>query len=90
MPTITQWGVEVDVDVDVDVNEFLDECSSKEIEKVLEWLKDNDYLDAIFLSTGNESINEQIYTEDLIKLKNNWLSLSKEEENIISNIAKRF
>jgi hypothetical protein len=90
MPTITQWGVEVDVDLDVDVNDFLDDCSSEEIEQALTWLKDNDYLDGSFLLTGRESINEQEYLKTLTKLKDNWLSLSKEEEDAILNIAKRF
>jgi hypothetical protein len=90
MPTITQWGVEVDVDVDIDVDEFLDECSSGEIKYVLKWLRDNDYLDGTFLLTGKESINEHEYLSALTKLRNNWLSLSKEEEDIILNISKRF
>jgi len=90
MPTITQWGVEVDVDVDVEVDEFLDECSSKEIKEVLKWLQSNNYLDGTFSLTGKESINEQEYLSALTKLRDNWLSLSKEEEEIIFNISKRF
>lgn len=92
MPTITQWGinVDVDVDVDIDVDDFLDDCSSEEIEQVLQWLRDNDYLDGTFSLTGKESINEQEYISALTKLRDNWLSLSREEEDIILNIAKRF
>ena len=90
MPTITQWGVEVDVDIDVNVDEFLDECSSREIGQVLKWLQNNDYLDGRFSLTGKESINEQEYLNALIKLRDNWLSLSRGDEDTILTLAKQF
>jgi predicted transcriptional regulator len=75
-------------DVDIKVWEFVDACNEEEIEELLEYLKEEGYLDR----SMNESIsmNESMFMDALNKIKNNWLSLSREEEDVILNIAKRF
>ena len=35
--------VNVYIDVDVDIEDFLDECTTSEIEEIMDWLKENDY-----------------------------------------------
>ena len=47
MPEIRSYNIDVDVDIDIDIDEFLDACSSREIEEVIEWLTDCDYLKPI-------------------------------------------
>jgi len=69
-------------DVDIKVWEFVDACDEEEIEELLEYLKEEGYLD--------RSMNESMFMDALNKIKNNWLSLSREEEDVILNIAKRF
>ena len=44
MPEIRSYNIDVDVDIDVEIDEFLDACSSSEIEEVIEWLTDCDYI----------------------------------------------
>ena len=44
MPEIRSYNIDVDVDIDVEIDEFLDACSSSEIEEVIEWLTDSDYI----------------------------------------------
>jgi hypothetical protein len=43
---------------------------------------------------GNEpsdlTVNQKIFQEDVLKISRNYISLTKEEEEIIANIAKRF
>lgn len=79
-------------DLDIDVDEFLNSCDKKEIEEVIDYLKETGWLCESYLIklSGSESMNEKIFYESLDKIKNNWISLSKEEEDIILNIAKRF
>lgn len=90
MPSFIHYDIEVDVDVDVDVDEFLEECDNEEINQVIEWLTENDYLVNLKPTTSGMSIDEGEFQEALHKLSENKISLSKEEENIILNIAKRF
>jgi hypothetical protein len=75
--------INVDVDVDVDVVDFLDECSTSEIEEVMEWLDENDY-------SIQRSLNiEKDIDEDLIKLIN-CISITTEDEELIKEIASRY
>ena len=41
-------------------------------------------------SATNASVNEREFQENVLKISKNYISLTKEEENIIANIAKRF
>jgi hypothetical protein len=77
-------------ELDIDVDEFLESCSTKEIKEVVDWLEEDGQLEHGFNITGRESINERIFLESLFKIKDNWMGLSKEEEDIILNISKRF
>ena len=77
-------------DLDIDVDDFLSSCSTKEIKEVIDWLQEDGQLDYGFNITGRESINERMFLESLFKIKDNWMNLSKEEEDIILNISKRF
>ena len=81
---------DVNVDVDVDVDDFLDACSSREIEEVVQWLKDNDELQEGELDQHKYSIHELSIVESLNKIKNNLIQLSSEEEDLIKEIANRF
>lgn len=78
----------------IDVNEFLSECSSKEIEELIDHLIDDGHIhqSAVqreFEST-NVSVGESFFQDALDKLYNKWNVLSTEEEQLILNIAKRF
>ena len=77
-------------DVDIDVDEFLENCSTNEIKEAIDWLEEEGHLEHGFNITGRESMNERIFLESLFKIKDNWMGLSKEEEDIILNISKRF
>ena len=67
--------------VNVDVDDFLNDCTTSEIEDVLEWLKDNDH----YVSSSNAKDVD----DDLIKLVN-CLSLTNEDEEIIKSIANKY
>ena len=78
-------------DVDIEVWEFIDACNKKEIEELIEYLEEEGYLEELgYKITQEQSMNESMFMDALDKIKNNWSSLSREEEDIIFNLAKRF
>ena len=77
-------------DLDIDVDDFLESCSTKEIKEIIDLLQEEGHLEYGYKITGHESMNERIFLESLFKIKDNWMGLSKEEEEIILNISKRF
>jgi len=93
MPTIRQHDVpveaEVTVDFDVDVNEFLEDCDTSEIDEVIDWLKENGHIKDTH-TDRQVCAAESEFIEALDKIYTKWNVLSKEEETIILNLAKRF
>jgi endo-1,4-beta-mannosidase len=93
MPSFTMYRVEVDVDVDIDVDEFLDNCSERDIKTVIRWLKDNDYLggnNANIPGSSTDNVMEITYKNALSKLYNKRVNLSLEEEEFLINLANKF
>ena len=76
-------------DLDIDVDEFLDACSDKEINQVIEWLREEEHISNYSIAE-TDSINDSIFNDAVIKIQNHRISLSREEEEFILNIAKRF
>lgn len=94
MPNITIYGIEteVDVDVDIDIDEFLDDCSKKEIQEVIEWLKDEGHLEdnnVKIPDNPTDNIMDIAYKEAINKLYNKRINLSLEEEEFIINLANK-
>jgi hypothetical protein len=79
-------------DIDIDVDEFMDELSTSEISEVIDWLKDNNWLDNNEKPLDENKLNfdEELFIKNLTKLKSNLLSLNKEVFEIINKIASRF
>ena len=93
MPTIKQYDVpvkaEVTVDFDVEVEEFLDYCDESEIDKIIQWIKNKNYLKGSSI-IGQVSVAESEFIEALDKIYTKWNVLSTEETELIINISKRF
>ena len=90
MPKFSEW-VEVDADVDVSVDDFLSACSSRDIDDLIKALIEDGHLPKHFNSRyDGMGIGESFYEAALDKLHGKWNCLSKEEEELIMNIAKRF
>jgi hypothetical protein len=79
-----------DAEVDVDVQEFLEACNDREITEIIEFLEENDYISSKQNSDGKYSVNELELHENLDAIYGKYGSLTKEEEQIIATIAKRF
>jgi hypothetical protein len=90
MPDFRLYGVEVDMDVDVDVDDFLDNCSKKEIEEVIDWLKGNDYLKTPVVVQQIDNLLDISFKEALNKLQDKRVYLTLEEEQFLINLANKF
>jgi hypothetical protein len=89
MPRFNEYA-----EMDVDVDDFLQECTSAELEEVIEWLKDEEYINNNDLlnsfDDGSKSALQQLFEKDLIKIQNSYLQISKEDFEAINRIAKKY
>jgi len=81
--------VDTEIDTDIEVGDFLYECAEHEIQEVIQWLKNNDYVKDSAMTT-QVSVAESEFIEALDKIYSKWNVLSKEETDFIINISKRF
>jgi hypothetical protein len=78
-------------DIDVDVNEFLSACDGGEINEIIESLIEDGYINkSQRITPGQMCASEQIFEEHLDVLHGKWNLLTKEEEETIIKITKRF
>jgi hypothetical protein len=78
-------------ELDIEVGEFLDSCSRREIDELLDYLVEDGFLDKKSLTKPKQkSVLEEEWDETINKLSENRLQLTKEEEEIIRSIVKRF
>ena len=76
-------------DLDIEVDEFLDDCDSNEIQEVIQWLKDSDYLpDNVATSESQQSFQDEDFDRALMSLVGNRFKLTTEQEEAIMNAAK--
>ena len=88
MPSVFQSGDFIDVDV----YDFLSSCDNSDINDVIEYLKDNDYINEDDLLEEIEtprSYTSEKFEESLLKLRGHSTSLSTEEEEFIINLANK-
>jgi len=78
--------------IDIEPYEFIDNCSEREIQELIESLVDSGYISRTSISTPDDkkSVLDLEWGEIMDKLIENRVMLSNEEEEIIRNISKRF
>ena len=81
-------------DQQIDVDEFLYGCTKSEIQEVIDTLIQYGHLPSnvkkLNKSSTEYSIPESEFEDALYKLHGKWNTLTKEEEQMIINISKRF
>lgn len=80
-------------DIDIDADEFLSACNHRDKEELIITLIEDGYLKKdcrAGFRDYNYSVSEAMYVEAIDKLRNKWNRLTKEEEEFIINISKRF
>lgn len=78
-------------DLDISPSEFVQACSKREREKLIEYLSTNGFIELCDKTPSTRiSAPESIFEESLNALHDKWNMLSSEEEEIIMKIASRF
>jgi hypothetical protein len=77
-------------DLDIEVDDFLDACSSTEIEEVIQWLKDSYCLPQnVVTSEAEQSYQDTEFDGALMNLVGNRFKLSVDDEQTIMRIANK-
>ena len=79
-------------DIDIDVDEFVDSCSSREITQLIDYLEQEHYIkaDSRLNAEKQMSVGETFYVEAIEKLLDKYHMLTREEEELIIKLSKRF
>ena len=91
MPNFTVHNVDVDVDIDID--EFVSECSKREIKELINALIEDGHLSKHPLIPGYEdklSVAEEEYLTKLHTLSSKYYSMTEEELEIINNLYNKY
>ena len=79
--------------IDIDIEDVLDDCSSWEIDYVINWLKRNDYIKNNYVVSDNEYESDNImdieFKTAIDKIRNKRLNISLEDEALIKQIANK-
>ncbi len=86
---------EFTTEIDIDPSEFIDSCSRKEKERLIEILIEDGHIQPDQTTLNGEkvrkqNINDKIFFESLEKLSKCRDLLTLEEENFINNLANKF
>jgi hypothetical protein len=77
-------------DLEIEVDEFLDDCDINEIEEVIQWLKDADYLkQGVKTPLEQQSSRDAEFDRALMNLVGKRFKMTKEQEELIINISKQ-
>jgi hypothetical protein len=89
MPSFSQY-TEVEVDIDIEVSDFIDECSDREIQRMIKILRKEGYLSPDEGMPGEDNLLDIEYKNALDKLYNRRIYLTLEEEQFIKQLANKF
>jgi hypothetical protein len=78
---------DVNEDVEIDVDDFLSECDSEDIKKLIE---NGDLEMKDFIDSSRMSASEKIFEEHLSSISGRWNQLTQEEEETILKIGAKF
>jgi hypothetical protein len=84
MPYIT-----IETEEYISVNEFISMCESDDIKEIIHTLDEEGHLDK-FKKNDRMSLHEENHRDNCIFLIENYYRISAEEEQIISNIVKKY
>lgn len=77
-------------DLDIDVDEFLDDCSSREITEAIDWLKRNDYLAGEIANSNTRTAEDEIFADMILQIIDKRFVMTTEDELALINIVKKY
>jgi len=78
----------ITLDVDIDIDEFLSNCSKRDVDYIIQCLREGGHLDQNVID-NKKSTKDNEWENSLDKLKINRHQLTVEEENILLKICDR-
>ena len=77
--------------LDISPSDFIEECSSIEITQLIEILIEDGYIDTktLIKSDNSQTVDDELFSDSLLKLSEYKYRLTIEEEEIICKIANR-
>ena len=91
MPSFTAYNVDVDLDIDVD--DFLSECSSRDIDDLVSILVQDGHLSpkqVAKMSSKGLSVLEEEFNNKCVGLASKFHSMDNSEVEIIENLYKKY
>lgn len=81
-----------DAEIDISVDDFLYECSSREINELIEALVEDEHIhpSALKGKSTPQSLAEWEFNNIIDKIASNRLQLTNEEDELLKKIASRF
>lgn len=80
-----------DVDIEIEPFEFLEKCSPSELHELYDALQEDYGMGE--LGSGTEDVRSEghrIFLRNLHQLKESWISISREDAEIINILAKKY
>jgi len=77
------------ISVNVDLDEVYDELSTGDKKDLVEWLSDDGFIDTT-ITPKNSGLTNDAFNEMCSKLANVYYRMSKEDEEIIINMVKKY
>ena len=76
-------------EIDIDPSEYIDSCSRREIERLVELLEDDGHITKTLSGIRRPNINDEIFLESLQTLTKCRHLLSIEEEEFINKLGEK-
>jgi len=80
----------VDVDVDIKVDEFLDQCKTNDIKKLIQSLREDGYLTSDNMTDTNVSYMEEKHQSYCNHLRSSYLQMTNEDMEIVNKLASKY
>ncbi|MFM7987767.1 MAG: hypothetical protein ACKPKO_51490, partial [Candidatus Fonsibacter sp.] len=80
-----------DVDVDIEIDEFIDSCSKREIENLINYLQSEGYLDKLNIKDDSKmTANEIEFRDKMSSLTDKYYQMSVEEIEMIETLYNKY
>ena len=89
MPTV-EVNVETSVDVDVNIIDILEECSKSEIEDILGYLEENEFISGKQKIDLNATYDEVEFNKVVNKLSRLYLQMDQEDWKTIQKLIEKY
>jgi hypothetical protein len=79
-----------DANVDIDVDDFISNCSEREIKELIGALKGDGHLPNYFPTNEKMSFLEESFVKKMSELSSHYIRLSREDEEILEKLFKKY